>query len=87
MTVEVRIAPEMGSACARISGHARILSGQLRSLSTSLFPPAATKTLRSFSSGEVAKVVGFRMVTFGSCLLMASALLQELPTLDAVLTR
>jgi chromosome partitioning protein len=58
MTVEVRIAPEMGSACARISGHARILSGQLRSLSTSLFPPAATKTLRSFSSGEVAKVVG-----------------------------
>ena len=27
------------------------------------------------------------MVTFGSCLLMASALLQELPTLGAVLTR
>lgn len=58
MTVEVRIATEMGSACARISGHARILSGQLRSLSTSLFPPAASKTLRSFSSGEVPKVVG-----------------------------
>src|SRR6202050_3510522 len=59
MTVEVRLAPEdTGSACARIFRHARILSGQLRSLSTTLFPPAATKTLRSFSSGEVAKVVG-----------------------------
>jgi chromosome partitioning protein len=59
MTVEVTIAPEnMGPACVRISRHARILSGQLRSLSTTLFPPAANKTLRSFSSGEVAKIVG-----------------------------
>ena len=30
----------------------------VRSLSTTLFPPAARKTLRSFSSGEVAKIVG-----------------------------
>ena len=59
MTVDVQITPETtGATCARIARHARILSSQLRSLSTTLFPPAATKTLRSFSSGEVARIVG-----------------------------
>lgn len=59
MTIEGYIAREgMGGACARISRHARILSAQLRSLSTTLFPPAANKSLRSFSSGEVARIVG-----------------------------
>src|SRR3984957_10409254 len=59
MTIEAQTAPvNMDAASARITRHARILSGQLRSLSSTLFPPAATKTLRSFSSGEVAKVVG-----------------------------
>ena len=43
---------------ARIHRHARIASTQLRSLSTTLFPPAARKTFRSFSSGEVARIVG-----------------------------
>lgn len=46
------------SATARISRHAGILSGQLRSLSKTLFPPTAKKALRSFSSGEVARIVG-----------------------------
>jgi len=46
------------NAAARIMGHASILSEQLRTLSTTLFPPAANKTLRSFSSGEVARIIG-----------------------------
>lgn len=45
-------------ALARIARHAGALSGQLRSLSSSLFPPAAQKTLRSFSSGEAARIIG-----------------------------
>lgn len=45
------------SASARITRHAGVLSGQLRSLGTALFPPTASKSLRSFTSGEVAKIV------------------------------
>ncbi|OYU47011.1 MAG: plasmid partitioning protein RepA [Rhizobiales bacterium PAR1] len=43
---------------SRIAGHAGALSSQLSSLNASLFPPLAKKRLRSFSSGEVAKIVG-----------------------------
>jgi len=50
--------PQTETASSRIMRHAGILSGQLRSLSTALFPPSASKSLRSFSSGEVAKIVG-----------------------------
>src|SRR4051794_2266206 len=46
------------AASARIARHAGILSGQLRSLGTALFPPSASKGLRSFSSGEVARILG-----------------------------
>ena len=49
--------PTTEIASARITRHAGILSGQLRSLGTALFPPAAAKSLRSFTSGEVAKIV------------------------------
>jgi chromosome partitioning protein len=49
--------PSTETATTRITRHAGILSGQLRSLGTALFPPAASKTLRSFTSGEVAKIV------------------------------
>jgi chromosome partitioning protein len=45
------------TASARITRHAGILSGQLRSLATTLFPPSASKSLRSFTSGEVARIV------------------------------
>ena len=45
------------TASVRITRHAGLLSGQLRSLGTALFPPAANKSLRSFTSGEVAKIV------------------------------
>jgi chromosome partitioning protein len=43
---------------ARVHRHARIASSQLRSLSTTLFPPSAQKTLRSFTSGEAARILG-----------------------------
>jgi chromosome partitioning protein len=43
---------------ARVARHAAVLSGQLRSLGTTLFPPTARKSLLSFTSGEVARIVG-----------------------------
>lgn len=42
---------------ARISAHARLLSEQLQALGTRLFPPDNHKSLRSFSSGEAAKLL------------------------------
>jgi chromosome partitioning protein len=45
-------------ASSRVSRHAAALSSQLRSLGTSLFPPSARKSLRSFTSGEVSRIVG-----------------------------
>ncbi len=41
-----------------IASDGRNLSMQLRALRESLFPPLAQKTLRRFSSGEAAKLVG-----------------------------
>ena len=46
------------NALARITRHARVLSRQMQALSTTLFPPSSKKTLRSFSSGEVARFLG-----------------------------
>jgi chromosome partitioning protein len=43
---------------ATISTHAGLLSEQLRLISAALFPPAATKVLRKFSSGEAARLIG-----------------------------
>ena len=57
MTAHVEVPNRVEPSRARISRHARIASNQLRSLSTTLFPPTASKTLRSFSSGEVAKII------------------------------
>ncbi len=42
----------------RIARHASVLSNQLRVLRTAMFPPAAKKALRSFSSGEVSRFIG-----------------------------
>jgi chromosome partitioning protein len=42
----------------RISEHAAALSAQLRTLSETLFPPTAAKSLRALTSGEVAKILG-----------------------------
>jgi chromosome partitioning protein len=41
-----------------IAEDAKLLSEQLRSLRDRLFPPTAQKTLRTFSSGEAAKLIG-----------------------------
>jgi chromosome partitioning protein len=49
---------ELEQSSARIARHAGVLSGQLRSLRTVMFPPSANKGLRSFTSGEVARIVG-----------------------------
>jgi chromosome partitioning protein len=50
--------PQLELASSRVSRHAVALSNQLRSLGTSLFPPSARKSLRSFTSGEVSRIVG-----------------------------
>ena len=42
----------------RVSHQATALSGYLRSVGEKYFPPSALKSLRSFSSGEVAQIVG-----------------------------
>ena len=42
----------------RISAHARLLSNQLQQLRERLFPPEASKELRTFTSGEAAKLIG-----------------------------
>jgi chromosome partitioning protein len=41
-----------------IAKDARALSEQLKAMRERLFPPTSTKTLRSFSSGEAAKLIG-----------------------------
>lgn len=41
-----------------IAHDARVLSAQLTSIRQRLFPPAAQKTLRQFSSGEAAALIG-----------------------------
>ncbi|WP_026358657.1 plasmid partitioning protein RepA [Aureimonas ureilytica] len=46
------------NATQRITQHAELLSAQLRSMRDAMFPPTAQKSLRSFSSGEVARIVG-----------------------------
>ena len=40
-----------------IGAHANLLSAQLRAMSEALFPPVSRKTLRRFTSGEVAKLL------------------------------
>ena len=41
-----------------IASDGQSLSGQLRSLRDSLFPPTSQKELRRFSSGEAARLIG-----------------------------
>jgi chromosome partitioning protein len=41
-----------------VSAHAALLASQLQAMSEALFPPSAAKTLRRFTSGEVARWVG-----------------------------
>src|SRR5690606_33181427 len=41
-----------------IGAHADLLGSQLHSISEALFPPAASKALRRFTSGEAARLIG-----------------------------
>jgi len=42
----------------RIAAHARLLSNQLLAIREKLFPPESRKSLRTFTSGEAARLVG-----------------------------
>lgn len=53
-----QVEPQHETTSTRIGRHASMLSAQLHSMRAALFPPHASKTLRSFSSGEVARFVG-----------------------------
>lgn len=46
------------STSARITRRAEALSSRLRAVGERIFPPTAQKSLRSFTSGEVAQIVG-----------------------------
>src|SRR5690606_28763718 len=46
------------STSARITRRAETLSSRLRAVGERVFPPTAEKALRSFTSGEVAQIVG-----------------------------
>lgn len=58
MSSAVESSSDIAGATHKIARHAAVLSGQLRTLSASLFPPASQKGLRSFTSGEVARFIG-----------------------------
>jgi chromosome partitioning protein len=49
---------ETPASDAKIAAHARLLSEQLQSLGSRLFPPDSRKSLRSFTSGEAARLLG-----------------------------
>ncbi len=50
--------PRNASSDDRIAAHARLLSNQLLALREKLFPPESHKTLRTFTSGEAARLIG-----------------------------
>ncbi|UVF22812.1 plasmid partitioning protein RepA (plasmid) [Microvirga terrae] len=54
----VQTKQEHESTSGRIARHASVLSSQLHQLGHALFPPTASKGLRSFSSGDAAKFLG-----------------------------
>ena len=50
--------PGRASSDDRIAAHARLLSNQLLALRERLFPPESHKALRTFTSGEAARLIG-----------------------------
>lgn len=58
MVKPVRLGFQNGSTAAWISQRAEALSARLRAVGELAFPPSAEKSLRSFTSGEVAEIVG-----------------------------
>jgi chromosome partitioning protein len=53
-----RSEPAVPSIDQTIGAHAQLLSEQLQAMSEALFPPASTKELRKFTSGEAARLIG-----------------------------
>lgn len=49
---------DLPSVDETIGAHADLLSSQLQSMSEALFPPTSHKTLRKFTSGEAARLMG-----------------------------
>ncbi len=49
------LSPNVGSA---IGEHAAILRSQLQAMAAAFYPPSSAKTLRRFSSGEAARILG-----------------------------
>ena len=68
-----------------IAQDARVLSNHLASIRQRLFPPAAQKTLRRFSSGEAATLIGISDVR-PSSVLAGHKSLRELSATDVQLT-
>ena len=58
MNSATRPAPAANAIHELVGEHARTLSARLQAHRLQLFPPSAKKTLRKFSSGEAAKLVG-----------------------------
>ncbi|MFK8254119.1 plasmid partitioning protein RepA [Ancylobacter terrae] len=58
MTSPARTGFQNGSTAAWITQRAEALSARLRAVGELAFPPSAEKALRSFTSGEVAEIVG-----------------------------
>jgi len=58
MVKPARLGFQNGSTAAWISQRAEALSARLRAVGELAFPPSAEKSLRSFTSGEVAEIVG-----------------------------
>jgi len=73
--------PDKLSSDDRIAAHARLLSGQLLSIRDKLFPPELVKTLRSFTSGAAARLIG---VSDSHLLQISSEGLGPLPEVSAI---
>ncbi len=60
MTVQADVIPPQAANAIHelVGSHARKLSARLQAHRQQLFPPTATKTLRRFTSGEAAKLIG-----------------------------
>ena len=61
MSVTEAVSVNVGTTLAAdeaIGAHAELLSSQLQAMSEMLFPPTSHKTLRLFTSGEAAKLMG-----------------------------
>ena len=58
MPAPAAIEVDRETAASHVSRQAAALSAHLRAVGERFFPPSASKSLRSFSSGEVAQIVG-----------------------------